>query len=143
MDQVRGSKVFLKFDMKSRYNQLCVKEGQEWLTAFNTPEGPFQLNIMTFGFMNVPPIFQCFVDNHIYKKPELMNHLTGYLDNGNVHNATLQEHIISVQHFLYGVKRWALHSTQRNVNSTKKKWTSSEWNCHLMALKWNGLKQVP
>jgi len=49
MDQVRGSKVFSKFDMKSGYNQLRVKEGQEWLTAFNTPEGPFQLNVMTFG----------------------------------------------------------------------------------------------
>jgi len=58
MDQVRRSKVFSKFDMKSGYNQLRVKEGQEWLTTFNTPEGPFQLNVMTFGFMNAPPIFQ-------------------------------------------------------------------------------------
>ena len=82
--------------MKSGYNQLCVKEGQEWLTAFNTMEGPFQLNVMTFGFMNTPPIFQQFVDNHIYKKPELVNHLVGYLDDRNVHNVSLEEHIISV-----------------------------------------------
>ena len=96
MDQVRGSKFFSKFDMKSGYNQLCVKEGQEWLTAFNTPEGPFQLNVMMFGFMNAPPIFQRFVDDHIYKKPELVNHLVGYLDDGNIHNKTMEEHVMKV-----------------------------------------------
>jgi len=100
MDQVHSSKVFSKFDMKSGYNQLHVKEGQEWLTAFNTPEGPFQLNVMTFGFMNAPPIFQRFVDNHIYKKPEQVNHLVGYLDDRNVHNTSLKEHVVLVRHFL-------------------------------------------
>jgi hypothetical protein len=37
--------------MKSGYNQLHIKEGHEWMTAFITPHGVFQLNIMTFGFM--------------------------------------------------------------------------------------------
>jgi len=114
MDQVRGSKVFSKFDMKSGYNQLCVKKGQEWLTAFNTPEGPFQLNVMTFGFMNTPPIFQRFVDDHIYKKPELVNHLVGYLDNGNIHNKTIEEHVMSVKHFL-------LHCCEAGITLNPKK----------------------
>jgi len=86
--------------MKSSYNQLRIKEGQEWLTTFNTPDGPFQLNVMTFGFMNAPPIFQQFIDDHIYKKPELVNHLVGYLDDGNVHNVNLKEHVTSIRHFL-------------------------------------------
>jgi len=101
MDQVRGSKIFSKFDMKSGYNQLRIKEGQEWLTTFNTPEGPYQMNVMTFGFMNAPPAFQRFVDDHIYKKPELVNHLVGYLDDGNVHNSSLEEHITTVRNFLH------------------------------------------
>ena len=58
MDQVRGSTIFSTFDMKLGYNQLRVKPGQEWLTAFNTPDGLYQTNVMTFGFMNAPAFFQ-------------------------------------------------------------------------------------
>src|SRR5258706_1698259 len=93
MDQVKGSQYFSKFDMKSGYNQLQIKEGQEWLTAFITPHGVFQLNVMTFGFMNAPPVFQRFVDDLLYRKPELVNNLVGYLDDANTHNATQTEHI--------------------------------------------------
>jgi Reverse transcriptase (RNA-dependent DNA polymerase) len=66
MDQVQGSKYFSKFDMKSGYNQLRIKPGQEWLTVFITPYRVYQCNVMTFGFMNTPPIFQRFVDNMLY-----------------------------------------------------------------------------
>jgi dUTPase/Reverse transcriptase (RNA-dependent DNA polymerase) len=62
MDQVQGCKYFLKFNMKSGYNQLRIKPRQEWLTAFIMPYGVYQCNVMTFGFMNAPPIFQRFVD---------------------------------------------------------------------------------
>jgi len=121
MDQVRGSKIFSKFDMKSGYNQLRVKEGQEWLTAFNTPEGPFQLNVMTFGFMNAPPIFQRFVDDHIYKKPELVNHLVGYLDDGNIHNSTMEEHVTSVKHFLLRCRKAGITLNPKKCEFHKEK----------------------
>jgi hypothetical protein len=100
MDQVCGSKIFSKFDMKSGYNQLRIKPGHEWLTTFITPDGPYQLNVMMFGFMNAPPFFQRFVDDHIYQKPELVNHLVGYLDDANIHSANMEEHILHVQQFL-------------------------------------------
>ena len=93
MDQVQGSRYFSKFDMKSGYNQLRVKPGQEWLTAFVTPFGTYQMNMMTFRFMNAPPVFQRFMNDFIYHKPELVNNLVGYLDDANTHNVTLKEHI--------------------------------------------------
>jgi hypothetical protein len=58
MDQVRGSKIFSKFDMKSGYNQIRIKEGHEYLTTFITHWGPFQSNVLGFGQMNAPPFFQ-------------------------------------------------------------------------------------
>jgi len=100
MDQVRGSKIFSKFDMKSGYNQIRVKPGKEWLTAFVTSQGVFQMNVMTFGFMNAPPVFQRFVDDHIYRKPELVNNLVGYLDDANIHSPNIEEHTQTVRHFL-------------------------------------------
>jgi len=93
MDQVKGSKWFSKFDMKSGYNQIHIREGNEWLTAFITPEGPWELKVMTFGFMNAPPVFQRFMDENVFRKPELVNNLVGYLDNANTHNNTLLGHI--------------------------------------------------
>ena len=93
MDQVRGSQYFSKFNMKSGYNQLRIKPGQEWLTAFVTPFGTYQMNVMTFGFMNAPPVFQWFMNDFVYHKPKLVNNLVGYLDDANTHNVTLEEHI--------------------------------------------------
>jgi hypothetical protein len=99
MDQVKGSWYFSKFNMKSRYNQLCIREGHEWMTAFITPHGVFQLNVMTFGFMNAPPVFQQFMDNLLYRQPELVNSLVGYLDDANTHSQTMEEHVAVNQAF--------------------------------------------
>ena len=93
MDWVKGSQVFSKFNMKSRYNQIRIKEGQEWLTAFNTPDGPFQSNVLTFGLMNAPPHFQKFVNDHLYNKPEIVNTILGYLDDANIHTPDHDSHI--------------------------------------------------
>ena len=100
MDQVKGSRVFSKFNMKSGYNQIRIKEGQEWLTAFNTPDGPFQSNILTFGLMNAPLHFQKFVNDHLYNKPEIVNTILGYLDNTNVHTPDNDSHVPAVRKFL-------------------------------------------
>ena len=100
MDQVHNSKYFSKFNMKSGYNQLCIHPGDEWKTAFVTPHGMFQLNVMTFGFMNAPLAFQWFVNDLLYCHPELINNLVGYLDDANTHNKTMPKHITTNQAFL-------------------------------------------
>ena len=53
-----------------------------------TPHSVFQLNVMTFSFMNAPPAFQHFVNNLLYRHPKLVNNLVGYLNNTNTHNKT-------------------------------------------------------
>jgi len=100
MDRVKGSKIFSKFDMKSSYNQIWIKEGQEWLTAFNTPDRPHQSNVLTFGLMNTLPHFQKFMNDHLYNQPELLEVLLGYLDDANVHTPDIQSHVPAVRHFL-------------------------------------------
>jgi len=55
---MQGAKIFSKFDLKMGYNQLRVKPEDVWKTAFMTPDGPFVMNVMTFGFTGAPPYFQ-------------------------------------------------------------------------------------
>ena len=58
MDRICRLEFFTKFDLKSGYNQICIRPGDEWKTTFMTPFGPFQMKVMTFSFANAPPCFQ-------------------------------------------------------------------------------------
>ena len=58
MDRIHRSKVFTKLDLKSGYNQIRIRAGDEWKTTFMTPFSSFRLCVMTFGFVNALPCFQ-------------------------------------------------------------------------------------
>lgn len=34
MEQLRDARIFTKMDLQSTYNLICIKEGNEWKTAF-------------------------------------------------------------------------------------------------------------
>jgi len=49
--------IFTKIDLRWGYNNVCIKEGNEWKTVFITRQGLFEATIMYFGFFNIPVTF--------------------------------------------------------------------------------------
>ncbi|GJU37705.1 putative reverse transcriptase domain-containing protein [Tanacetum coccineum] len=56
-DQVQGSSVYSKIDLRLSYHQLRVREEDIPKTAFRTHYGYYEFQLMAFGLTNTPVVF--------------------------------------------------------------------------------------
>ena len=58
IDKLKEAKYFNKLDLIWRYNNVWIREGDEWKAAFLTNKGLFEPQVMYFGLCNSPRTFQ-------------------------------------------------------------------------------------
>ncbi|GBL59728.1 Transposon Ty3-I Gag-Pol polyprotein [Araneus ventricosus] len=63
LDCMQESKFFSSMDLSSGYWQIEVNKPDRETTAFITPEGLYEFNVMPFGLCNVPATFERMMDN--------------------------------------------------------------------------------
>jgi len=63
IDSIRKKRVFMKMDLQWGYNNVRIKEGDEWKVAFLTPEGSFEPTVMFFGLTNSLATFQAMMND--------------------------------------------------------------------------------
>ena len=84
INRLAGCTLFTKFDIRWGYNNIRIKEGNEWKAAFLMPQGLFEPLVMFFSLTNSSATFQAMM-NEIFRMEVAQGWLSVYMDNIAIH----------------------------------------------------------
>nr|GEV45922.1 putative reverse transcriptase domain-containing protein [Tanacetum cinerariifolium] len=89
-DQLQGSSVYSKIDMRSGYHQLRVREQDVPKTAFRTRYRHYEFQVMTFGLTNAPTVFMDLMNRVC--KPYLDKFVIVFIDDILIYSKNEKKH---------------------------------------------------
>lgn len=91
LDCLQGAEYFSSLDMRSGYWQIPMHEPDKEKTAFATPDGLYEFNVMPFGLCNAPATFERMMDSVL--RGLKWKTCFCYLDDIVVFSSTFAEHL--------------------------------------------------
>ena len=99
IDDLIGSRIFTKLDLRSGYNNVRIRDGDQWKAAFKTKYGTFEPTVMFFGLCNSPATFQNMMDD-IFKEEVAEGWLRIYMDDMIIHSEDRATHMTRTKRVL-------------------------------------------
>ncbi|GJT05348.1 putative reverse transcriptase domain-containing protein [Tanacetum coccineum] len=107
-DQLQGSSVYSKIDLRSGYHQLRVRDEDIPKTAFRTRYGHYEFQVMPFGLMNAPAVFMDLMNPVC--KPYLDKFVIVFIDDILIYSKNKQEHKEHLKQILELLKKEELYA---------------------------------
>ncbi|GJY55623.1 putative reverse transcriptase domain-containing protein [Tanacetum coccineum] len=107
-DQLQGSSVYSKIDLRSGYHQLRVRDEDIPKTAFRTHYGHYEFQVMPFGLTNALAIFMDLMNRVC--KPYLDKFIFIFIDDILIYSRSEEEHVEHLKLIMELLKKEELYA---------------------------------